>query len=107
MNYLLSILALAATLTWSDNSDNEDGFRVERSFDRVTWQRIGSTPANVSIYEDDTIPAGVNRSKYRVKAYNSHGDSGYSNAADWIRDSIRFRKRPHRQAVARSARRSR
>ena len=50
-----SALANQLTLTWNDNSDNEDGFKVERSLDGASFDTIGSAAANVSTYLDTTI----------------------------------------------------
>lgn len=81
-----SALASQLTLTWNDNSDNEDGFRIERSLDGETYDSIGSVVANVSTYLDTTIVEGLAYT-YRVKAFNEFGDSGYSNTASGIIES--------------------
>ena len=60
-------------LTWDDNSDNEEGFKIER--DGIV---ILTVVANLEQYQD----AGLSDStayEYKVKATNSVGDSGYSN----------------------------
>ena len=80
------------TLTWSDNSNNENDFVIERC-DQVNvtekdskktascagvWKPIGTVAANVTQYVDDT--AVVDQTYlYRVKATNKNGSSGYSN----------------------------
>ncbi len=67
-------------LTWTDNSDNEDGFRIERrDGDAGVWTQIGSVGAGVTAFSDTS---GLNRAinyYYRVYAWNSLGNSGYSN----------------------------
>ncbi|MCD4727189.1 MAG: hypothetical protein K8R46_05985, partial [Pirellulales bacterium] len=69
-------------LSWSDNSDNEDGFKIERtsSFQGGIWEQIGSVASNITRYED-AIPNYVQYFHYRVRAYNNGGDSEYSNEA--------------------------
>ena len=66
-------------LDWSDNSSNEDGFVVERrttgGFEVVHY--IGSDVDNVT----DSQLAWQTTYTYRVYAYNSYGDSPYSNEA--------------------------
>lgn len=81
-------------LTWSDNSNNEKNFVIERC-DQVNltekdnkktascaggWRPIGTVAANVTRYVDNT--AMVDQTYfYRVKATNESGSSGYSNEA--------------------------
>ena len=81
--------ALAATpastsrvdLTWSDNSDNESGFRIERSSNGgSTWTQLGTVGANVNTYSATGLSPSTAYS-FRVRAFNAVGDSPYSNAA--------------------------
>jgi parallel beta-helix repeat protein len=68
-------------LTWTDGSDNEDGFKVERSADSVTFTEVGTVIANIATYSEAGLTAST-RYYYRVRAYNSTGNSDYSNTAD-------------------------
>ncbi len=66
---------------WEDNSNNELGFIVERALDgdSLFWEVVGYTNTNVRIYNDYWIL--LNRLyHYRAYAYNSGGNSGYSNS---------------------------
>jgi hypothetical protein len=77
-----SVEAFAAQLqlSWSDNSTNEDGFKIERATGTVgTFAQIGLTGANVTTYNDSNLNAGTTYC-YRVRSYNTGGDSPYSNA---------------------------
>jgi hypothetical protein len=67
-------------LSWSDNADNENGFRVERSLDQINWAQITQLPQN-STSHSDTGLAPSTTYYYRLLAYNTAGDSGYSNVA--------------------------
>ena len=67
-------------LTWSDNSNNEDGFKIERKIKGGSYTQIGTVGSDTTMYVDTKITAG-NTYYYRVKAYNEVGDSGYSNEA--------------------------
>lgn len=68
-------------LEWTDNSDNENGFKVERSLALAnSWSEISGVGAGVTQYQDKGLPASTDY-KYRVKAYNSSSESGYSNIA--------------------------
>lgn len=67
-------------LTWTDNSSNEDGFKVERSLNNQfgPFGEITSTTANVVSYSDAGLTADQTY-YYRTRAFNSGGNSGYSN----------------------------
>ncbi len=84
---LLSLLAtpayaLSLRLTWTDTSNNEDGFNIERRTDPIGsyGAKIGSTGPDIATYTDTTITAGQ-RYCYRVQAFNTGGVSNYSNEA--------------------------
>jgi len=64
-------------LIWSDNSGNEDGFKIERS-NGSGYAQIATVGANFNTYTDSQVALNTTYS-YRVRAYNSIGDSGYSN----------------------------
>jgi hypothetical protein len=65
-------------LAWTDNAGDEDGFRVERSTDGSNFSQIATTAANVTSYADTGLAASTTY-YYRVLAFNSSGDSAYSN----------------------------
>ncbi|MBT8341439.1 MAG: DNRLRE domain-containing protein [Desulfatitalea sp.] len=66
-------------LSWTDNSDNEDAFVVERSIDGGTFSiLVANLAPNTPGYTDTNLPP-LHTYAYRVKAVNSLGDSGYSN----------------------------
>lgn len=65
---------------WNDNSNNENGFYVERatSLDSSNWGVIGWAAMNAVIFNDYWLTYGK-KYYYRVYAYNETGVSGYSN----------------------------
>ncbi|EDY81493.1 hypothetical protein VDG1235_1111 [Verrucomicrobiia bacterium DG1235] len=67
-------------LNWSDNSDNEDGFEIERSIEGGDFESLAQVAADAEDYIDTSVTEGVNYT-YRVRAFNSFGFSGYTNAA--------------------------
>jgi titin len=69
-----------AGLTWTDTSNNETSFVVERSDNGGTFAGLVTLPANAVSYTDATVVAG-NTYTYRVKATNAGGSSAYSNTA--------------------------
>lgn len=72
-------------LTWADNSANEYGFKVERctGADCVEFIETAQRGANANYYNDVTVTAGTTY-RYRVRAFNATGDSGYSNTAEAV-----------------------
>jgi PKD repeat protein len=88
-----SLLAIAFTsdwinMTWTDNSNNEDGFAVERC--RGTAAFCGANPSqfaeitrtgpNIDYHGDTGLPPGTTFT-YRVRAFNVSGNSPYSNTS--------------------------
>ncbi|MCI0536488.1 MAG: fibronectin type III domain-containing protein [Verrucomicrobiales bacterium] len=67
-------------LTWSDLSDNENGFKIQRSTDNVNFALVASVGANITSYSNTGLAVDTTY-YYRVKAYNSGGSSPYSNVA--------------------------
>ena len=67
-------------LSWKDNSDNENGFKIERKTGTSEFSEIASLEENVTSYNDNNVLAETTY-YYRVKAYNLAGDSDYSNEA--------------------------
>lgn len=70
----------AINLGWTDNSNNETGFDVERSTDNVSWTALTTVGSNIRSYSNSAL-AGSTRYYYRVRARNSAGSSAYSNVA--------------------------
>ncbi|MDO8549843.1 MAG: PQQ-dependent sugar dehydrogenase [Ignavibacteria bacterium] len=66
-------------LNWIDNSNNEDGFRIERMETNGNYSEVATVAANTTNYED-AVSQAIDY-KYRVRAYNSSDTSGYSNEA--------------------------
>ncbi|MBN1107692.1 MAG: fibronectin type III domain-containing protein [Bacteroidales bacterium] len=67
-------------LTWTDNSNNETGFRIERSPNNSTWTEIATVNAGVTSYENTGLTASTPY-YYRVRSYNSAGNSSFTSAA--------------------------
>ena len=74
------ITSSSISIAWTDNSSDEDGFKIERcsGANCSDFQLLATMPANVASITDWSL--GKNKTyKYRVCAYNSAGDSGYTN----------------------------
>jgi M6 family metalloprotease-like protein len=66
-------------VAWVDNSSNEEGFSLERRESGDTnWMVVTDLGPNATSYSDSGLSQGT-AYEYRVKAYNSAGDSNYSN----------------------------
>lgn len=88
----LSATAVSATridLQWTDNANNEDGFRFERC--TGTAAACDATPANFALLGEaaagattysDTTAAGSTTYSYRVRTFNSAATSSYTNTAE-------------------------
>jgi uncharacterized ParB-like nuclease family protein len=71
----------AVTLTWTDNSTNEDGFIIERSGNPATiWTEISRVDYNITGHTDPTVQPDTSYS-YRVRAWNAAGASSNSTVA--------------------------
>jgi predicted phage tail protein len=66
-------------LTWTDSSNNETGFSIQRSPDGKAFSQIATVAQNVSSYVD-TSPGSSKFVFYRVRAFNSAGNSAYTPA---------------------------
>jgi subtilisin family serine protease len=82
----LAVSSSQINLNWSDNSSNEDGFRIERCAGAsgncldANFQEIAQLGQNVTTFNNTGLPAQTTYT-YRVRAYNSIGPSAYSNSA--------------------------
>jgi RHS repeat-associated protein len=80
-------------LSWSDNSNQETGFKIERkALNFGDWIEIGYKPANQTSYADPSVTSGTEY-LYRVRAYHDSTTltphySGYSNEYDVVGVSI-------------------
>lgn len=69
-------------LSWSDNSGNESGFRIERckNANCTNYVQIAQVGANVTTFADTTVSKNTTY-RYRMRAFNAGGNSPYSNSA--------------------------
>jgi len=78
----------AIDLTWTDNSDDEDNFVLERSLTTGTgFSVINSPAANAVAYSDTGLTPGTEYF-YRIKATNAVGDSAYTAEDSAITPSV-------------------
>ena len=70
----------AINLAWTDQSNNEDSFVIERGADSTTFSPIATVASNVSTFSNTGLTPGSTY-YYRVRAVNAGGQSPYSNSA--------------------------
>ena len=68
----------AIDLTWSDNADNEDGFKIERKIGASgVYSEIATVGSNVESYHDSGLAAHTEYF-YRIRAFKGAAGSLYS-----------------------------
>lgn len=68
-------------LRWQDTSANEQGFKIEQAKDGGPFVELAlRAPADATIFVDSPLEPG-HRYTYRIRAFNSGGDSAYSATA--------------------------
>lgn len=70
-------------LSWSDNSDVEEGFLIERSTDNDSFQELVNVVADITSFRDDNTEVGIDYF-YRVSAFNVSGTSDPSDVISVI-----------------------
>lgn len=76
------------TLNWTDNSDDEDGFSVERSLTMDSgFTEVGTVNANVTTYTDMGLAPGT-QYYYRVRATRGMDVSMYSSVINSMTSSV-------------------
>lgn len=75
---LLSASKTSVEFEWTDNADNEEGFCLERSINTPGQFIITDTlPANTKEFSDQKLKSNT-RYYYRLRAFNTDGNSDYS-----------------------------
>jgi len=76
-----AVTAVEIDIAWTDQSSDEDGFKIERKTGAGgTWSQIATVAAGVTSYANSGLTEGTTY-YYRVRAYNDVGDSAYSSVA--------------------------
>jgi carboxypeptidase T len=72
-------------LSWTDNSNDETGFKIERCTGAgcSDFVQITTVSSNANSYSNTGLTASTSYS-YRVRAYNAYDDSAYSNTASAV-----------------------
>ncbi len=74
---------LSVELNWTDNSNNENGFIIEReSLSQAAFTILDTVPANTTFYVDNSVTYLTYI--YRLTAFNEFGQSAYSDTAQII-----------------------
>ncbi len=80
INLVSSVIASTQVrISWTDNSNNENGFKIERKMGTAgTWSQITTVSTGINSYLSTDLTTNTTY-YYRVKAFNVAGDSDYSN----------------------------
>jgi len=73
-----SVCNMSAALRWTDNSDDEDAFEIERRTGAGPFVPIAAMASDTTSFEDSGLTPNT-AYVYRVRATNQDGASGYSN----------------------------
>lgn len=74
-----TVSASQINLSWTDNSSNETGFKLERKAGSSgSWSQIATPGQNITSFQDTGRTASTTYF-YRVRASNASGDSSFSN----------------------------
>jgi YVTN family beta-propeller protein len=77
-------------LSWTDNSSDELGFKIERRPDtEERFVQIGTVDAGDTTYTDGGLPDGTTY-HYRVRAFNEAADSSYTSSAGATTNEEKF-----------------
>lgn len=77
-----AVSASRIDLSWTDNSGNETGFKIEKKTGvGGAYSQIGTAAANATAYSDTSLLPGTTY-YYQVRAYDVFSDSAYSDPAN-------------------------
>jgi hypothetical protein len=86
-NLTASATSSQVTLSWQSTATDMSGFVIQRSTNGSNWSQVAKVGASAASYTD----TNVSKRKtyyYRVYAYNSYGNSLYSNVARVVMPSV-------------------
>ena len=83
---ITTVTSGSVSLAWTDNSNNETGFKIQRKLGATGgYATINTVAANATTYTDsDSALLDGTQYYYKVCATNSAGDSSYSNEVNGI-----------------------
>jgi chitodextrinase len=75
-----AVSATQINLSWTDNSNNETGFSIERCVGNscTNFAQIATVGANVTTFPNTGLTKNT-WYRYRVRAFNAAGNSAFSN----------------------------
>ncbi len=80
--------ATSVRLTWTDRSNNENGFQVHARLQGSGWATVATVPANSESADIDGLQSG-GRYDFRVRAYNRDG-GGTSNVVTLVLEAADY-----------------
>src|SRR4051812_40763915 len=84
-NLVASINGMSTSITWQDNSCDEDGFILETlQSPTYLWRAGGTLPPNTTSLHFDTYTTAEQPIEYRVSAFNKDGKSTSNIDTAWV-----------------------
>lgn len=74
---LTGLTQTSVTFTWTDESDNESGFLIQRKAGAAAWANLAYAAINDESYTNTGLSPATTY-QYRVAAFNANGYSSYS-----------------------------
>jgi fibronectin type 3 domain-containing protein len=74
------VQGLQVQLSWTDNANNENAFKIERSTDGINFTPLNIASVNATSYTDTAVTSGTTYT-YRLRATNPLGESNYTNTS--------------------------
>lgn len=95
------------SLAWTDNANNEDGFRVERCAGSgcTDFAQVGQAGADAATFDDAGLSPSATYT-YRVSAFNAGGSSAPSNTASATTQGVAVPAAPSNLRVTSTAKNS-
>lgn len=81
-NLEASVSGNTVTLNWTDNSDNETGFEIQRAIVLGSFATITTVTADTITYDDSGVCNTMYA--YKVRAVNAQGNSEFSNLSNMV-----------------------
>ncbi len=90
------------SISWTQNSNNETGFRIENSINDGAWAFVKNVGANVTNTVDEIFLPEGGSYRFRVRAYNSSGHSAWA-VSNFILIAATQQQQQQQQAILQQA----
>lgn len=82
-NVRINNYEMSNDILWNDNSNGEQGFKIDRQIDNGSWENeFGTVSANSTAFSDDFSSKEIGIMRYRVYAYYKNSKSSIAEALE-------------------------